>query len=37
MTDPIWGAPLIYPNYFGDYQDMETLVAGNYILTADTY
>lgn len=36
-TDPIWGAPLIYPNYFGDYRDLETLVAGNYILTADTY
>jgi choline dehydrogenase len=35
-TDPIWGAPLIYPNYFAKYQDLETLVAGNYILTADT-
>jgi choline dehydrogenase len=36
-TDPIWGAPLIYPNYVAKYQDLETLVAGNYILTADTY
>jgi len=29
-TDPIWGAPSIYPNYFGDYRDMEILIAGNY-------
>jgi len=36
-TDPIWGAPRIYPNYFGDLRDLETLVAGNYILKADTY
>jgi Choline dehydrogenase and related flavoproteins len=34
-TDPIWGTPRIYPNYFGDYQDLETLVAGNYIMQAD--
>jgi choline dehydrogenase len=27
-TDPIWGAPRIYPNYFGDYRDMKTLIAG---------
>lgn len=27
-TDPIWGAPLINPNYFGDGRDLETLVAG---------
>ena len=36
-TDPIWGAPRIYPNYFGDHRDLETLVAGNYMLKADTY
>jgi choline dehydrogenase len=29
-TDPIWGAPLIYPNYFADSRDLETLVAGKY-------
>lgn len=27
-TDPIWGAPLIYPNYFADSRDLDTLVAG---------
>ncbi|PSN57091.1 hypothetical protein C0J52_01328 [Blattella germanica] len=27
-TDPIWGPPLIYPNYFSEYPDLETLVAG---------
>lgn len=36
-TDPIWGAPLIYPNYFGDYRDLDILVAGNYIVKADTH
>lgn len=36
-TDPIWGAPLIYPNYFGDPRDLETLVAGKYILTTDIF
>lgn len=29
-TDPIWGAPLIYPNYFADRRDLETLVAGKH-------
>jgi choline dehydrogenase len=32
-TDPIWGAPLIYPNYFADRRDLETLVAGKYTET----
>lgn len=27
-TDPIWGAPLINPNYFSDGRDLETMVAG---------
>jgi choline dehydrogenase len=36
-TDPIWGAPLIYPNYFGDDRDLGNLVAGKYIVKADTY
>lgn len=31
-TDPIWGAPLIYPNYFGEYPDLETLIAGKSFL-----
>ena len=30
-TDPIWGPPLIYPNYFGEYPDMDVLVAGKNI------
>jgi choline dehydrogenase len=29
-TDPVWGAPLINPNYFGDRRDLETIVAGEY-------
>jgi choline dehydrogenase len=32
-TDPIWGDPLIYPNYFDDRRDLETLVAGKYTET----
>lgn len=29
-TDPIWGAPLINPNYFADSRDLETIVAGKW-------
>ncbi|KAJ9586299.1 hypothetical protein L9F63_020062, partial [Diploptera punctata] len=27
-TDPIWGPPLIFPNYFGEYPDLYVLVSG---------